>query len=421
MRTITDRIKLIWERIGRERHLKRNLLVVTTLVVLGLGTIGYIFSQQQTIQWPWHDEFRFSATFDEAPAVNPESRQEVRIAGVSVGDIQSASVDDEGNAKVEMSIDSGHAIYENARVVLRPKSPLNEMYVALDPGGPPAERLAAGSTLPITSSSRPIQVDEALGHLDANARDALTTLLSESDVALANAPSRLPGGLDATGEVLKDLRPVVAALQSRQRALARLVNALGRISTAVGDNDQRLSSLASSLQRTLRTTGERSGDLDVALAELPEFTAELKHAMSSVSELSSELDPTLDNLRGATDKLPGSLAQFTKTIDQVGKTVDAARPVVAKAKPVVRDLRPFIGDVRASLVDVKEITRRFEPITSAVLPYLTDLKAFVVNTRSVVSLRDKDGSAYRAAAQLSDETISGLVPLLPELAAAASR
>lgn len=420
MRTLTDRIRRIWERLGSERHLKRNVLIVLGLVVLGLGALGYILRQQEALEWPWENTYQFAATFEEAPAIDPSSRQEVRIAGVSVGEVQSASVDDKGNARVDMEIESGHQVYENARVVLRPKSPLNEMYIVLDPGGPPAQPLAEGAVLPVANSSRPIQVDEALAHLDTNTRDALTSLLAESDVALANAPNRLPGGLQATDQTLRHLRPVVTALHTRKEQLAQLVTALGRISSAVGDNDKRLSSLAGSLNNTLTTVGARNQELDSALAQLPEFTAELRRAMNSVDTLSGELDPTLDNLRAGADELAPALSRFTTTVDQLGRTVDAARPVVAKATPVVQDLRPFISDVEGSLGDMKQITQRFEPVTAAALPYLTDLKAFVVNTRSIVSLRDKDGSAYRAAAQFSPETVSGLVPLLPKLEAAAS-
>jgi phospholipid/cholesterol/gamma-HCH transport system substrate-binding protein len=415
-----SRIKRTWQRVNSEPRLKRNVLAVAALVAAGLFAGGYILTMQQ-VRLPWEDKKFFSVTFENAPAVNPSSRQEVRIAGVGVGDIREASVDDRGHARLELAIDRGYEIYENARVVLRPKSPLNEMYIELNPGGPPGKPLPDDGVLPVANSVRPVQVDEALGHLDTNTMQALTTLLAESDAALANAPGKLPEGLDATDEVVNDLRQVVNALQSRKETLQQLITALGQISAATGDHDKRLSELAGSLQKTLSVVGERNGDLDAALAQLPDFTKQLEQATGSIGALSDQLNPTLDNLRAASGTLPDALDRFGKTVDKVGETVDTAKPVVDKAVPVVRDLRPFIGDVNGALPDLKDVTGRLGTVTSAVLPYLNDLAAFVTNSRSITSLRDGTGGAYRAVAQLSPESISGLLPILPALQAAAGR
>ncbi|WP_116046429.1 MlaD family protein [Amycolatopsis palatopharyngis] len=415
-----SRIRRTWQRISSEPQLKRNVLALVALVTAGLVAGGYILTMQQ-VRVPWDGKNRYSVTFESAPAINPASRQEVRIAGIAVGDIREASVDDRGHARLELAIDKGHQIYDNARVLLRPKSPLNEMYVELNPGGPPGKRLPEGGVLPVANSVRPVQVDEALGHLDANTRDALTTLLAESDVALAGAPANLPEGLDATDQVVRDLQPVVTALQTRKETLQKLVTALGQIASATGGDDERLGALAESLQKTLATVGQRNGDLDAALAQLPDFTDQLQQATGSVGALSAQLDPVLDKLREASGTLPSSLEKFTGTVDKLGQTVDSARPVVDKAIPVVRDLRPFVGDLNASLGDLHAVTGQLGPITTAVLPYLNDLAAFVTNSRSITSLRDGTGGAYRAMAQLSPESITGLLPLLPALQAAVPR
>lgn len=414
------RIRRTWQRVSSEPRLKRNVLAVAALVTAGLVAGGYILTMQQ-FRVPWDGKTHFSVTFESAPAVNQSSRQEVRIAGVGVGDIRTASVDDRGHARLELAIDKGHQVYDNARVLLRPKSPLNEMYVELNPGGPPGKPLAEDGVLPLANSLRPVQVDEALGHLDNNTRNALTTLLSESDVALAGAPGTLPKGLESTDQVVRDLHPVVTAVQTRKETLQKLVTALGQIASATGGDDKRLSALADSLQKTLVTVGQRNGDFDAALAQLPDFTHQLEQATGSIGALSAQLDPVLDKLREGSGRMPGSLEKFTGTVDQVGETVDMARPVVDKAIPVVRDLRPFVGDLDASLGDLHGVTGRLGPITAAVLPYLNDLAAFVTNSRSITSLHDGTGGAYRAIAQLSPESVPGLLPLLPALQAAAAR
>lgn len=391
------RLGLYWQRVRNEPGLGRNVLVLAALIALGVGTCAYILSQQGsgTTTWPWEDRFTLTAEFDNAPAVAPGQGQEVRIAGVQVGKIESARVSKDGKAALKLSLEPGYTVYDNARTVLRPKSPLNEMYVALDPGGPPGKPLPEGGTIPANQSQRPIQVDEVLAHLDTDTRHALTTMLSESDAALASAPESLADGLTATSDVARNLQPVVSALETRKETLAKLVTALAQIATAVGEDDARLAKLADGLEQTLGAAAEQNKAMNAAIAQLPGVTGQLKQATGSVQKLSDQLDPMLDSLRHASDDLPRSLDKLTKTVDRVGATVDEAGPVIAKAKPVVADLRPLVGDVNAALPQLRPVTRELDPVTAAVLPYLNDLRAFVYQTNSITKWHDKTGGMLR--------------------------
>lgn len=400
------RFARFWERARSEPGLGRNVIVIAVLVALGSGVGGYFLSHQR-FNPPWEDKYTLYATFEASPAISPGNGQEVRIAGVEIGDIRSASVSDDGHAVLELRIEDSYRVYDNAHVVLRPKSPLNEMYIELDPGGPPGRELADGSTLPVEASERPVQIDELLGHLDSNARSALTTLLSESDVALAHAPAELPRGLSEANGLLTDLRPVVGQLQARRAKMARLVTAFARISTAVGGDDERLLRLAGSLQKTLSTVSGRSDNLDAALARLPGLSTRLRAATDGVTQLAGQLDPTLDSVRGASGQLAAALGRFDRSVGTLDGTLDVMRPVLAKAGPVVRDLRPAIADLNHALGDLSPITQRLDPVTSGLLPYLTDLRAFVYNTNSVMSLKDANRGILRGQVNVTPQSLTG--------------
>lgn len=409
----TTRLRRSWERVRTEPGLGKNVLALAVLIALGVAAGGYILGNQQ-VNWPWQDRFFLSADFQAAPGVTPGQGQEVRIAGVRVGDIREVTVTGDGRAaRVRMALERGHVVYDNARSVLRPKSPLNEMYVELDPGKPPGKPLQEDAVLPVGNSQRPVQVDEVLAHLDGNTRTALTSMLSESDIALAHAPSELPPGLRASDQVATELRPVVEALQARREAIRQLVTALSQISAAAGKDDERLTRLADSMQQTLGVVAVRDGELNAALSQLPGVTDELRRASGGIQELSGELDPTLRSVRDASGTLPEALSRFNGTVDQLGRTADAARPVVEKARPVVADLRPFVSDAKASLVDIEAITQRLDPTTSALLPYLTDLRAFVYNTNSVASLQDANVGVLRGLYEVTPASASVTSPIPP--------
>ncbi|MHA6793051.1 MlaD family protein [Pseudonocardia bannensis] len=401
---MSNRIARAWARTRSEPGLSRNVAILAGLLVLGVVAGGIILGNQR-FNPPWENKQIFYATFESTPGISPGNGQEVRIAGISVGDIRSASVSDDGKAVLELAVDAEHRVYDNARVVLRPKSPLNEMYVALSPGGPPGAPLSDGDVLPVTSSDRPVQIDEVLGHLDDNARLALTSLLSESDTALANAPTSLPDGLRGADAVLQDLQPVVAELDGRRDKLARLITALNQISTAVGGNDERISRLAASLQQTLTVVAGQSGSLDDALGQLPDLSAQLRASMEGVTELAGELDPALGSLRQASDTLPGALSRLDDSVGALDSTLDVAAPVIAAARPVVADLRPAADDLDASLADLVPISERLDPVTAGLVPYLNDLQAFVYNTNSTTSLRDANRGILRGLLQFAPSSV----------------
>jgi len=394
-RVHSGRLRRTWERIRNEPGFGKNVAVVTALVVLAASVGGWILGNQRFTP-PWDDQKIIYATFEGTPGISPGNGQEVRIAGVPVGEIRSVEVNEQGNAKVELAIEPKHDVYDNATVVMRPKSPLNEMYVLLDPGTPAGKPLSDGDTLPVTASRRPVQIDEVLAHLDGDTRHALSSLLVEADTALTSAPQKLPAGLASTNAVLRDLKPVVRSLAQRRQAISELVTALGQISRAVGEDDVRLARLAASLQSTLGTMGQRSEELDSVLAQLPDMSRKLDRSMNAVQALSGQLNPTLDNVRAAADELPDALESLGKTSDKLGSTMDTLGPLAKKARPVIADLRPFSADATASVRHVQRFSSYADPVTELLVDHLDDLGAFVINTRSLTSLTDANGGITRA-------------------------
>lgn len=383
-----------WERIRTVPGLGRNLLLMMLLVVCGLVSASVILANQRFIP-AWSDRYEISADFDQAPAVNPSQQPKVRIAGVEVGQVVGSEVADGGKARLKLSLNPGQKVYSNARMVLRPTNPLNEMYVEINPGGPPAPRLPDHGVIPAGQTQRPVQPDEVLNHLDGRSRQAVTNLLSASDVALADAPQQLPAGLNATDAALRQYKPVLDNLQQRRENIAKLVTALSQISAAVGHNDQRVTELLNSSEQTLSTLSQRNGDLEATISQLPGTNDQLKRTMDGVRGLTGQLNPTLDNLNKASAELPPALRKVNSTVDNLGRTVRAGRPVVSAARPVVNDLRPIVSDANRALGNLEPVARNAGPDTGVVVPYLNDLQAFIFNTNGAFSLSDANGGFIR--------------------------
>ena len=221
----------------------------------------------------------------------------MRIAGVMVGTVSKAVVTDDGHARLSLSLKPQYAtVYENARVILHSKSPVNDMYVSLQPGGPPARALPPDSVIPMAQTVRPIQGDEVLAHLDERTREALGSLVVELDATLAQ-PESLPAALHAATGTLTSLRPVAEELAGRRAEVARLVTALADIATAVGADDTRLKTLVANARGALETLAARDADLDATLGRLPGVADDLRHTLGQLDGVADELNPVLDGVR----------------------------------------------------------------------------------------------------------------------------
>ncbi len=383
-----------WERIRTVPGLGRDVTVLVALVALGI-VAAVVIQSKLTSTPPWAKRSVVKAEFASVPGVNPTSSNMVTIAGVKVGKIADWKVGDHATAILTLELEPGHTVYDNARAVLRPKNALNEMSVEINPGGPPGNPLPANGIIPLSQTSRPVQADEVLDHLDERTQLAVTDLLTESDVALARSSEQLPGGLAATDSTLTQLQPVVEALQTRREKISKLVTALSQISTAVGGNDQRVAQLATATQQTLETLASNDGALRDSLQQLPGLTDQLRDTLTSTQELTKQLNPTLDDLNRASGELPQTLERLQSTVSKLGATVDAAKPVISKARPVVADLRPMANEIDDSLVNLRPVTRDLDRDTQTVMSYLTDIKAFVYNTSSVFGAGDAQGSIIR--------------------------
>lgn len=392
---MTSKLGTTVARLKNVPGIGQDLITTLGLAVLGVAAVAYLLIHDG-IDLPGQSKYRFAAEFDQAPAIQLAARQEVRIAGVTVGKITGDSVASDGTAKVDFEIDPGHPVYKNARVVLSSKTPINIMYATLNPGTPSAGLLGDGGVIPVTQTSRVTQPYELLNQLDERTRAALTSLVDESAVALADAPRQLPGDLVAVKNAAASFKPVVEALAQRRENLRRVVTSLSQIATAAGSNNERLARLAADLETTLSVVSQRDSQLGSALNELPGLTDTLRSSMTAASSLTSQLSPTLDSLIHASGRLPQVLGDLNTTVGLAQTVVQEATPVVAKALPVVQNLAPLADDLHSALTSLTPVANNLPTATARLTPWLDNLGAFIYNTASSFSLGDANGGLGRA-------------------------
>src|SRR6185295_19123389 len=103
MRQLRRKLHNTWTRIRATKGLGRDLAVIAGLLVLASAVGGYILSHQR-VSFPWQEKVAYRADFEEAPGVAPGQGQEVRMAGVPVGEITKADFTRDGRARLTLTL-----------------------------------------------------------------------------------------------------------------------------------------------------------------------------------------------------------------------------------------------------------------------------------------------------------------------------
>ena len=328
------------------KHL-RDFLALVCVVVIGLGVAGYILSNQRFYLPDWvpvvgSDFVEVDAELSNAQAVVPGQGQTVNIAGVKVGEIGKVTLTD-GHATVQMKIRRKYApLYNDASILLRPKTGLKDMYLELDPGNAKAGRLAKGRSVPLARTLPDVNPDEFLAALDG---DTQRLPARAPEQRRRGVRGRLPGRAARDAEAVRAHRPRHQAHHQPGVAAPAQREARDPQLPGAGHGPRRARPAAGHVrgrrQRQLR--GDRVPGAEPARGAASCCPARCpRHAttLTDVDAMASQLGPALSKLR------PGARA--------LGPSLRETRPFLRTTTPVIRDqLRPFARDIRPAVRDLR--------------------------------------------------------------------
>jgi phospholipid/cholesterol/gamma-HCH transport system substrate-binding protein len=318
---------------------RRDFVAIVGLVIVALAIVGYILFHQPAFSFD-QSYYTVQAQFANAAAVTPGQGQAVTIAGVQVGQVGAVKLQN-GRAVVTMNIYRKYApIYRNATVLLRPRTPLKDMYLALDPGSERAGTLPDGSTLGTSATSPTVDLDQILSALDADTRSYLLLLLSGGAGAFRDVGSRstatpspaavaaLSGTFKRFAPLNRDTRKFATLLAARNQNLRTTIHNLQRVATALGGVNGQLASLISASNTNFSAIASQDASLQSGLSLLPSTLNQTNTTLGKVQRFSAQLGPTLHQL------LPFANA--------LGPALSASRPLFHDTTPVIQNqLRPF--------------------------------------------------------------------------------
>jgi ABC-type transporter Mla subunit MlaD len=336
-----------------KRALAGGLLLLAALVVLVLGT-GASSDDGGT--------YRVRAIFDTASFLVPG--EDVKVAGVKVGTIESLDVTTGNKAAIVLRIDDPafQDFKQDAHCTIRLQSLIGEKFVACEPTAakgansepaPALRKITRGDgegeyLLPVSNTSAPVDLDLLNNIMRLPERQRFAIIINELGVGLAGNGEQLNTVIRRADPALYQLDRVLAILASQNRVLADLARDSDAALAPVARQSGAISDFIDKAGVTATATAAGGDALEQNFEKFPAFLQQLRPTVRRLGEFAAAGTPVVRDLRAAAPSIntlfeqlgPFSTAALP-TFRTLGDLADTGSRALPAAEPIIRDIRSF--------------------------------------------------------------------------------
>jgi phospholipid/cholesterol/gamma-HCH transport system substrate-binding protein len=403
-----------------------HLTAIAGLMVIAALVAGYILIHQR-ITLPGEDRYAIDVELPTAQAITPGQGQQVSVSGVNVGRVGQVTLRN-GRAIVRMDIkrDELPAVYADATVLTRPRTPLADMSLELDPGTTQSGKLAEGALIPVSRSQPNVNVDEILAGLDGDTRPALQALLQglAQGVGKDGDPINLRELFKRTRPTLVRTKDLTDAIRGRRTELRRLVGNLAALTGRLGGQTEDLQTLVSAGNLTFGALAAEDDAVRASLSKLPGTLQQADRALAAATPLAKTLKPALTALTPTAKAVPAALAAVRPLARQGTQPLRELRGLSREAQPLARELASAVTALKPAVPHLITATSVLRYVTNELAynpegkeeGYLFWLDWFAHNTNSMLSSRDGNGGWWHGLVVATCSNVDVLGALTPALA-----
>lgn len=391
------------------RRSLRPFLYFMLLAVLGVVAFVGIF-RNLTFSRPWEDYREVRAEFNDVKGVFPGGHQ-VRINGVKVGVVSESKLVD-GRAVLTLKIEEKWGpIYKNAKMRIRPVTPLQDLYVNVtDRGDRSAGEATKGDIIAAQQTQTPVDISRVLNTFSADTRERMTVLLSELGRGLDDGGVKLRESFAAAAPFLRVAERTTKLLAKRDRNVRRLVHNFGTLSDALAKKDKELNTFVTAGNATLGELARNDERFGATFTSLAQLMPVMRSSFASVRSLSGELDPALRSLAPVAAELESGLEGLERFGSDARPALRALRPAVRDLDVMAKQLSPTSKSLSTSLTRLSEQAPSFDRLTKQVDTCIEEVSLFFPNTMSVLKFEDAYGAFPRAQLTYDADTVGGVAP-----------
>ncbi len=304
-------MRLIDKRTASDAVKLTIFIVVTTLatglLAITIGNVSFTSSKH------------YQAIFSDATGVT--KGDDIRIAGVKVGNVDSVEIVNRTQARVAFSVRASTPLAADSEATIRYRNLVGQRYISLTPGDGGPGVLRDGGTIPVNHTTPALDLTVLF-----NGFKPLFAALSPNDVN--DLASELIKVFQGEGGTLENLlgrtASVTSTLANRDQLIGDLITNLNQTLTTVGDRDQQLSDLIVQLRRFV---GGLSEDRQAILGSLDSISGLAVQTSDLVTGIRPGLKGSITGLRQVAGTLDRNRAELDRELkvlpiklNKVGRT-----------------------------------------------------------------------------------------------------
>jgi ABC-type transporter Mla subunit MlaD len=325
--------------------------------------------------------YRVRAIFDNAFGLI--SGEDVKIAGVKVGKVDSLDVTPQQKAAVVLRIDNGdfQDFRADASCTIRPQSLIGEKFVeckptqpraAGEPVAPPLPQIKHGDgagqrLIALEHNSSPIDLDLINNIVRRPYAERLSIILGELGTAVAGRGQDLNDAIRRANPALQQTDRVLRILAEQNQQLADLARDSDAVIAPLAPDRARVSDSIVQSNSVAQATAERGADLERTFERLPPFLTELRPTMKRLGALSDQATPVLSDLGAVAPSINSFFRQLgpfseaaTPALRTLGDATDVGTPALIAARPIIGDLRTFASKAKPVGANLGALTRSLQ-------------------------------------------------------------
>jgi phospholipid/cholesterol/gamma-HCH transport system substrate-binding protein len=349
--------------------MKRAIPIVVVLAVIVVA-IAFLATRES------NPPYEVRAIFDNAGFVIPG--EDVKVAGVKIGTIDSIDVTDDFKAAVVLNItDAGYQDFrDDAECIVRPQGLIGERFVECEltqaraagtEPPPKLERIDEGPgegqyLLPVENTAKAVDLDLVNDIMQRPVRERLSIILSDLGIGVAGRGKDLKEVIRRADPALKEIDEVLKILADQNDTLERLAVDSDTILAPLARERRHVSGAIENSSAVAQATAERRADLEADIERLPEFLRELTPTMVRLGALSDEMTPVLTDLGEVApdvNRMIIELGPFSSAaipaFESLGEAADRGTPAVIAARPVIADLRRLAKVLKPVGLDARRL------------------------------------------------------------------
>ena len=294
-----------------------KLIAFATVTVLATGTLAATIGNIRI-----GGTTTYHALFTDVTGL--QTGDDVRIAGVRVGEVDGIGVAEAGQrtvARVTFNVDSDRRLPQSTRALIRYRNLVGQRYVALSEGAGNSRALTDHGTIPLRHTRPALDLTVLF-----NGFKPLFAALNPEDVnAFAmEVIKTLQGEAGNVNSLLSHTASLTSTLADRDAVIGRTIDNLNEVLDTVDERDRQLSTLLLELQRFVSGLAEDREAIGASLtniAGLAESTAGLvkdarpsvRHDVRELGEVTRNLDDNKAIVEGILQRMPDKLNTITRT------------------------------------------------------------------------------------------------------------